>query len=147
MLEAGNFRVGIPAVAARALRVTLRSIRTYIDQGRLKARAQGERVRKFWLVSVESLEALREARDASEHGEGAFRPRTQNILEVRCRKLAEDLKRERQRVKQPEQDRREVQQEVERLTAELEESWQEVQRPHAELEQSRGFFRRRRSGE
>jgi chromosome segregation ATPase len=62
------------AVAARALRVTPRSIRTYIDQGRLEARAQGEGVRKSWLVSVESLEALRDARDASERGRGSVRP-------------------------------------------------------------------------
>jgi chromosome segregation ATPase len=64
--------------------------------------------------------------------------RTQNILEVRCRKLAEDLKRERQRVKQLEQDCREAQEELGRLTAELEESWQDVQQRHSELKQSRG---------
>ena len=62
------------AVAARALRVTPRSIRTYIDQGRLEARAQGEGVRKSWLVSVESVEALREEREGAERGRGSIRP-------------------------------------------------------------------------
>jgi chromosome segregation ATPase len=73
------------AVAARALRVTPRSIRTYIDQGRLEARAQGKGVRKSWLVSVESLEALREEREAAERGRGSVRPPA---------KAAEDLFRE-----------------------------------------------------
>jgi hypothetical protein len=61
------------AVAARALRITPRSIRTYINQGRLEARAQGEGVRKSRLVSVESHEALREER-AAERGRGSVRP-------------------------------------------------------------------------
>jgi chromosome segregation ATPase len=61
------------AVAARALRVTPRTIRTYIDQGRLEARGQGEGVRKSWLVSVGSLEAFRETRGPSERGRGSAR--------------------------------------------------------------------------
>jgi chromosome segregation ATPase len=171
------------AVAARALRVTPRTIRTYIDQGRLEARAQGQGVRKSWLVSVESLQALRDIREAAERdrrsvrssyaAEGAaedlfleianrleiraaevgeFRirleiaERTRNILEEERRRLAEDLKQERERAGQLEKDYLTAQQEVQRLAAELEEARHEAQQLRAELEQGKGFFRRRFSG-
>jgi predicted RNase H-like nuclease (RuvC/YqgF family) len=49
-------------VAARAVRVSPRTIRRYIDQGRLEAKPQGEGVRREWLVSVDSLHALRATR-------------------------------------------------------------------------------------
>ena len=61
------------AVAARTLRVTPRTIRTYIDQGQLEARSQGEGVRKTWLVSAENLRVLKETRDASEGGRRGVR--------------------------------------------------------------------------
>jgi hypothetical protein len=49
-------------VAARAVRVSPRTIRRYIDQGRLEAKPQGEGVRREWLVSVDSLQGLRATR-------------------------------------------------------------------------------------
>ena len=49
-------------VAARAVRVSPRTIRRYIDQGKLEAKPQGEGVRREWLVSVDSLYALRASR-------------------------------------------------------------------------------------
>ena len=49
-------------VAARAVRVSPRTIRRYIDQGKLEAKPQGEGVRREWLVSVDSLHALRASR-------------------------------------------------------------------------------------
>jgi hypothetical protein len=49
-------------VAARAVRVSPRTIRRYIDQGKLEAKPQGEGVRREWLVSVDSLHALRATR-------------------------------------------------------------------------------------
>jgi hypothetical protein len=45
-------------VAARAVRVSLRTIRRYIDQGRLQAKQRGEGVGREWLVSVDGLHAL-----------------------------------------------------------------------------------------
>ena len=39
-----------------------RTIRRYIDQGKLEAKLQGEGVRREWLVSVDSLHALRASR-------------------------------------------------------------------------------------
>jgi hypothetical protein len=53
-------------VAARAVRVSPRTIRRYIDQGKLEANPQGEGVRREWLVSVDSLHALRASRTAEE---------------------------------------------------------------------------------
>jgi DNA repair exonuclease SbcCD ATPase subunit len=49
-------------VAARAVRVSPRTIRRYIDQGKLEAKPQGEGVRREWLISVDSLHALRASR-------------------------------------------------------------------------------------
>jgi hypothetical protein len=53
-------------VAARAIRVSPRTIRRYIEQGRLEAKLQGEGVRREWLVSVDSLHALRATRTFEE---------------------------------------------------------------------------------
>jgi hypothetical protein len=49
-------------VAARALRVSPRTIRRYIERGELAAKPQGEGVNRAWLVSVDSLHALRASR-------------------------------------------------------------------------------------
>jgi DNA repair exonuclease SbcCD ATPase subunit len=46
-------------VAAKAVRVSPRTIRRYIDQGKLEAKTEGEGVRREWLVSVDSIHALR----------------------------------------------------------------------------------------
>jgi predicted phage gp36 major capsid-like protein len=53
-------------VAAKAVRVSPRTIRRYIDQGKLEAKLQGEGVRREWLVSVDSLHTLRASRTIEE---------------------------------------------------------------------------------
>jgi hypothetical protein len=53
-------------VAARAVRVSPRTIRRYIERGELDAKPQGEGVRREWLVSVDSLHALRATRTPGE---------------------------------------------------------------------------------
>jgi hypothetical protein len=53
-------------VAAKAVRVSPRTIRRYIEQGRLEAKPQGEGVHRTWLVSVDSLHALRATRTFEE---------------------------------------------------------------------------------
>src|SRR5215207_3756923 len=60
-------------VAARAVRVSPRTIRRYIEQGSLEAKPQGEGVRREWLVSVDSLHALRATRTFEESGPGVVR--------------------------------------------------------------------------
>jgi hypothetical protein len=52
-------------VAARAVRVSPRTIRRYIDRGELKAKVEGEGVERRWLVDVDSLYALRASRPES----------------------------------------------------------------------------------
>lgn len=52
-------------VAARAVRVSPRTIRRYIEQDKLVAKPQGEGVRREYLVSVDSLHALRATRPPS----------------------------------------------------------------------------------
>jgi hypothetical protein len=53
-------------VAAKAVRVSPRTIRRYIDQDKLEAKPQGEGVRREWLISVDSLHALRASRTIDE---------------------------------------------------------------------------------
>ena len=50
--------------AARTLGVTQRTVRTYIGRGELQAKAEGEGRQKTYLVSVDSVHALRERREA-----------------------------------------------------------------------------------
>jgi hypothetical protein len=64
-------------VAARAVRVSPRTIRRYIDQGKLEAKLEGEGVRREWFVSVDSLQALRATRTFEEAG-----PRTDRVSDV-----------------------------------------------------------------
>ncbi len=52
-------------VAARAIRVSPRTIRRYIEQRKLEAKPQGEGVRREYLVSVDSLHSLRATRPSS----------------------------------------------------------------------------------
>jgi DNA-binding transcriptional MerR regulator len=57
-------------VAARAVRVSPRTIRRYIDRGELKAKVEGEGVERRWLIDVDSLHALRASRPESESVRG-----------------------------------------------------------------------------
>jgi hypothetical protein len=52
-------------VAARAVRVSPRTIRRFIERGLLEAKQEGEGVERRWLVSVDSLHALRATRPVS----------------------------------------------------------------------------------
>jgi DNA-binding transcriptional MerR regulator len=52
-------------IAAEALGVDPRTVRTYIRRGLLKARVEGEGVEKAYSVDIDSLHALRDARKAS----------------------------------------------------------------------------------
>jgi hypothetical protein len=52
-------------VAARAVRVSPRTIRRLIDRGELDAKAEGKGVERRWLVSVDSLHTLRASRTES----------------------------------------------------------------------------------
>ena len=49
-------------VAARAIRVSPRTIRRLIQRGDIEAKPQGEGVKRTWLVSIDSLYRLRASR-------------------------------------------------------------------------------------
>jgi hypothetical protein len=54
--------------AAKAVRVSPRTIRRYIERGKFEAKPQSKGVRRSWLVSVDSLHALRAVRTEEEEG-------------------------------------------------------------------------------
>jgi hypothetical protein len=51
--------------AARALDIQPRTVRWHIEQGNLEAKPEGEGVKRTWLVSIDSLHAFRDARQAA----------------------------------------------------------------------------------
>jgi hypothetical protein len=51
--------------AARALDISPRTVRWHIEQGNLKAKPEGEGVKRTWLVSIDSLQAFRDARQTA----------------------------------------------------------------------------------
>jgi hypothetical protein len=59
-------------VAGKALGVSPRTVQSYIRRGLLDGRVEGEGVKRTWLVSVDSINALRAERLA-EDGGGGFR--------------------------------------------------------------------------
>ena len=132
-------------VAARAVRVSPRTIRRLIDRGELEARAEGEGVRRRWFVSVDSLHALR----MSQVGEGDS-PRTireedlaDNIADVirdmsaRLEDRTAEAVEMRTRLELTERTRSTMEEEAERLREE-----NERLRSELEAERSKGFWRR-----
>jgi len=60
-------------VAAKSLDISPRTVRWHIERGNLEARAQGEGVRRSWLVSIDSLQALRDSRQSAAQFPGSYR--------------------------------------------------------------------------
>jgi predicted ArsR family transcriptional regulator len=63
--------------AARALGISPRTVRWHIEQGNLEAKPEGEGVRRTWLVSIDSLHALRDARQAAGGAPRGYRAPTE----------------------------------------------------------------------
>src|SRR5918993_395245 len=63
-------------VAADALGVDPRTVRTYISRGILKAKVEGEGVEKAYSVDIDSLYALRDARKSSGKGPREIREKS-----------------------------------------------------------------------
>jgi Helix-turn-helix domain len=63
--------------AARALGISPRTVRWHIEQGNLVARPEGEGVNRTWLVSISSLQAFRDARQAAGEMPRAYHAPTQ----------------------------------------------------------------------
>jgi len=60
-------------VAARSLDISPRTVRWHIERGHIEAKPQGEGVRRSWLVSIDSLQAFRDARQRQEQSPGGLR--------------------------------------------------------------------------
>ena len=66
------------AVAAKSLGVSPRTVRWHIDQDNLEAKAQGQGVRRSWLVSIDSLQAFRDTRQRGRELPGGYRAPTES---------------------------------------------------------------------
>ena len=69
-------------VAAEALGVDPRTVRTYISRGILKAKVEGEGVEKAYSVDIDSLYALRDARKSSGKGAREVRANAANAEDL-----------------------------------------------------------------
>jgi hypothetical protein len=79
-------------VAAEALGVNPRTIRTYIERGDLEAKVEGEGIQKMYLVSIDSLYALRDQRGYPRHSRGQTRDTTAAATEVPPGELADVIR-------------------------------------------------------
>jgi predicted ArsR family transcriptional regulator len=59
--------------AAKSLGVSPRTIRWHIEKGNLEARTEGEGVQRAWLVSIDSLQSFRDARQRQQQSPRAYR--------------------------------------------------------------------------
>ncbi len=132
-------------VAARAVRVSPRTIRRLIDKGELEARAEGEGVKRKWFVSVDSLHALRMAQLDEAESPRAVREEdlADNIADVirdmsaRLEDRTAEAVEMRTRLELTEQTRSTSEAEAARLREE-----NERLRSELEAERSKGFWRR-----
>jgi hypothetical protein len=65
--------------AARALGISPRTVRWHIEQGNLQAKPEGEGVKRSWLVSIDSLQAFRDTRQAAGEVPRGYRPRSEGV--------------------------------------------------------------------
>ena len=70
--------------AARALGISARTVRWHIERGNLEAKPEGEGVERAWRVSIDSLQAFRDSRQAA-----APAPRGSRVPEVSADTAAE----------------------------------------------------------
>jgi hypothetical protein len=155
-------------VAAKALGVSPRTIRRFIDRGDLEGKLEEEGITKAWMVSIDSLHALRDRRKAEGHDRreaaemSAVMDRAEDTLADVLRDLAGRLEARiaeatelRTRLEITERAESSLREERERLLADIERERnerdqdrqrveEELQRLRAELEaeRSKGFWRR-----
>ncbi len=135
-------------VAARAIRVSPRTIRRLIERGELEAKPQGGGIKRTWLVSVDSLHKLRASRPAEDvslqdvRGESEIASTLADVLRemsVRLEKRTAEAVEMRTRLELTEKTQSTAEEEAKRLS-------QENERLRAELvaeRSSKGFIRRR----
>jgi hypothetical protein len=132
-------------VAARSLDISPRTVRWHIEQGHIEAKPQGEGVRRSWLVSIDSLQAFRDARQRQRQSPGGYREEQQSADRVAAqpagnpiRELADRLVEEAARASEFR-----VRLELsERAQSTLEEQLAEEQRRREQAERERDDLRR-----
>jgi hypothetical protein len=155
-------------VAAKALGVSPRTIRRFIDRGDLEGRLEEEGITRVWMVSIDSVHALRDRRKPERHDRGesaevsATVDKPEDTLADVLRDLAGRLEARiaeatelRTRLEITEQAESSLREERERLLADIERERSErdlerqrvegeLQRLREELEaeRSKGFWRR-----
>jgi DNA-binding transcriptional MerR regulator len=144
--NAGKYGRVSTQVAAEALGVDPRTVRTYIKRGILKAKVEGEGVEKAYSVDIDSLYALRDARKSAGKGprknrgdsaeaenlSGLIRELTAQIVEssTEAARLRAQLQLTKQTQSSLEEEAQTLRDERDRLRAEL------------EAERSKGFWSR-----
>ena len=136
--------------AARALGVTPRTIRMYIDRGELEGMLETGTGKRIWLVSIDSLNTLRAKR-----GTGGIVPETNpevaepipeamRDLALRLETRASEAAELRTRLELTEQSQSTIEEERNRLAESLRQAEEQAEtlRKELEAERSRGFWAR-----
>jgi hypothetical protein len=147
-------------VAAEALGVDPRTVRTYINRGDLDAKVEGEGVEKAYLVSVDSVYSLRDRRGPPRKDRDRTRAKTAGSgisaegaedLASMVRELTSELIRSsseaadlRARLELTERAESSLREDLERVREERQSHQEEAERLRQELEaeRSKGFWRR-----
>ena len=133
-------------VAAEALGVDPRTVRTYIRRGLLQARVEGEGVEKAYNVDVDSLHALRDSRKTE--GKHSHKTRVKSADAEDFAELIRDLTAQVVEASTEAADLRARLQLTERAQSSLEEEGQTLReerdrlRSELETERSKGFWAR-----
>jgi len=147
-------------VAARALGVSPRSVRRFIDRGELIGRKVKSGIVESWEVSIDSLHRLRDKREVEGHTEGQVRRNVSRVsveaegaadMADMVRELTAELLRStseatelRTRLELTERTESSLREDLERVSEERQQHQEEAQRLREELEaeRSKGFWRR-----
>jgi predicted ribosome quality control (RQC) complex YloA/Tae2 family protein len=136
--------------AARALGVTPRTVRLYIDRGELEGKLDTSTDKRIWLVSIDSLNTLRAKRGTGgiqpepnpEFAESV--PEAMHDLAVRLENRAAEAAELRTRLELTEQSQSTIEEERNRLAKSLRQAEEEAEtlRKELEAERSKGFWQR-----
>lgn len=136
--------------AARALGVTPRTVRLYIDRGELEGMLDTSTDKRIWLVSIDSLNTLRAKRgtggivpdESPEFAESV--PDAMHDLAVRLETRASEAAELRTRLELTEQTQSTIEDQRNRLAESLRQAEEQAEmlRKELEAERSKGFWRR-----
>src|SRR5215208_1811734 len=138
------------AAAARALSVSPRTIRLYIERGELEGMLDTSTEKRIWLVSIDSLNTLRAKRgtggivpdESPEIAESV--PEAMRDLAVRLENRAAEAAELRTRLELTEQTQSSIEEERNRLVESLRQAEEQAEmlRNELEAERSKGFWQR-----